>query len=230
MKIKIGPHDARMIQDNHWRQMNDWPAELRDAGAAVPPSDGWSQPDGDGDPRPEARAGTEAGARAGAVARAVIGDQLRMPVMWCQMGSCISWHADTAEHGEARTRARAIAAGWRIDALGRPACPGASRLSRRLDLPPGPAVEALHGQCQCRPGGRREAAVTPAARPPRPPTRWSRYGTASTRLLVPCRPASVLIASHRLGSRGAVLDAARARHGYGGRRRPPMPVSMARAW
>ena len=55
--------------------------------------------------------------------RAVIGDQLRMPIMWCEMGSCISWHADPAALGEADTRARAISAGWRIDALGRLACP-----------------------------------------------------------------------------------------------------------
>jgi hypothetical protein len=61
--------------------------------------------------------------RAGAAVRAVIGDQLRMPVMWCEMGSCVSWHADPAALGEADTRARAIAAGWRIDALGRLACP-----------------------------------------------------------------------------------------------------------
>ena len=60
---------------------------------------------------------------AGAAVRAVIGDQLRMPVMWCEMGSCVSWHADPAALGEADTRARAIAAGWRIDALGRLACP-----------------------------------------------------------------------------------------------------------
>jgi hypothetical protein len=53
----------------------------------------------------------------------VIGDQLRMPVMWCEMGSCVSWHADPAALGEADTRARAIAAGWRIDAVGRLACP-----------------------------------------------------------------------------------------------------------
>jgi hypothetical protein len=53
----------------------------------------------------------------------VIGDQLRMPIMWCEMGSCISWHADPAALGEADTRDRAIAAGWRIDALGRLACP-----------------------------------------------------------------------------------------------------------
>jgi hypothetical protein len=60
---------------------------------------------------------------AGASVRAVIGDQLRMPVMWCEMGSCISFHADPAALGEADTRARAIGAGWRIDALGRLACP-----------------------------------------------------------------------------------------------------------
>jgi len=59
---------------------------------------------------------------AGAAARAVIGDQLRMPVMWCEMGSCVSWYTDPAALGEADTRARAIGAGWRIDALGRLAC------------------------------------------------------------------------------------------------------------
>jgi hypothetical protein len=39
------------------------------------------------------------------------------------MGSCISWHSDPAALGEADARARAIKAGWRIDALGRLACP-----------------------------------------------------------------------------------------------------------
>ena len=43
--------------------------------------------------------------------------------MWCEMGSCISWHADPAALGEADARVRAIKAGWRIDALGRLACP-----------------------------------------------------------------------------------------------------------
>jgi hypothetical protein len=43
--------------------------------------------------------------------------------MWCEMGSCITWYADHAALGEADARARAIGAGWRIDALGRLACP-----------------------------------------------------------------------------------------------------------
>ena len=81
-------------------------------------------------PAPAGTAGTAAPAvptrpagPAGAAVRAVIGDQLRMPIMWCEMGSCVSWHADPAALGEADTRARAIDAGWRIDALGRLACP-----------------------------------------------------------------------------------------------------------
>ena len=55
--------------------------------------------------------------------RSVIGDELRMPIMWCEMGYCISWHADPSALGEADNRARAIQAGWRIDALGRMTCP-----------------------------------------------------------------------------------------------------------
>jgi hypothetical protein len=53
----------------------------------------------------------------------VIGDELRMPICWCEMGSCISWHADPAALGEGDQRARAIEAGWRLDAFGRLACP-----------------------------------------------------------------------------------------------------------
>lgn len=82
----------------------------------------------------EARAQAEAQAQAavraqavrpelGVLARAVIGDQLRIPVMWCELGSCISWYADQAALGEADTRARAVGAGWRIDAVGRLVCP-----------------------------------------------------------------------------------------------------------
>jgi hypothetical protein len=55
--------------------------------------------------------------------RALIGDELRRPITWCEMDSCISWHADPAALGEADIRARAISAGWRVDAFGRLACP-----------------------------------------------------------------------------------------------------------
>ncbi len=63
-------------------------------------------------------------ARARTTGRAAIGDQLRIPIAWCELGSCISHYADRAALGEADIRARAIAAGWRVDAFGRLACPG----------------------------------------------------------------------------------------------------------
>jgi hypothetical protein len=73
--------------------------------------------------RARAQAAAQDAARGEATARAVIGDQLRIPIMWCEMGSCISWHADPEALGEADNRSRAIGLGWRIDALGRLACP-----------------------------------------------------------------------------------------------------------
>ena len=45
------------------------------------------------------------------------------------MGSCIGRHADPAALGEADARARAISAGWRVDALGRLACPRCQQTS-----------------------------------------------------------------------------------------------------
>lgn len=56
--------------------------------------------------------------------RAVIGDYLRLPVIWCEMPRCISWHHDPASAGFGDSRHRAIADGWRYDALGRLACLG----------------------------------------------------------------------------------------------------------
>ena len=65
----------------------------------------------------------QARAAATVTARAAIGDELRRPIMWCEMASCISYHADPSALGEADARARAVRAGWRIDAVGRLACP-----------------------------------------------------------------------------------------------------------
>jgi hypothetical protein len=71
-----------------------------------------------------ARPATAAGpGPAGATVQAVIGDQLRIPTTWCEMGCCISRHCDPAALGEGDARARALGADWRIDALGRLACP-----------------------------------------------------------------------------------------------------------
>jgi hypothetical protein len=103
MKIKIRPDDASMLQLNWLAEPHHGPAE---------PHRGPAEPHR-GPAEPHARP----------TVRAVIGDQLRMPVMWCEMGSCISRHADPAALGEGDLRARAIGAGWRVDALGRLACP-----------------------------------------------------------------------------------------------------------
>jgi hypothetical protein len=73
--------------------------------------------------RARARAQAQALASAPITERAVIGDALRMPIMWCEMGSCVCWYSDPAALGEADIRARALSAGWRVDALRRLACP-----------------------------------------------------------------------------------------------------------
>jgi hypothetical protein len=80
----------------------------------------------------ESAAPAEGAAPAAANVRAVIGDQLRMPIMWCEMGSCISWHADPAALGEADARARAIDAGWLIDAFDRLVCPRCQQADPRF--------------------------------------------------------------------------------------------------
>ena len=54
---------------------------------------------------------------------AVIGDELRLPIVWCEMPRCISWHHDPESLGERDSRDRAVAAGWRPDAFGRLTCP-----------------------------------------------------------------------------------------------------------
>lgn len=141
MKIKIRPDDPDMLQEPSWRQMDGWLAKLRDDGQARPANDDHAQAAPDGDPRPEAVAGPEAtaepacpedAAHAADAVRPVIGDELRMPIMWCEMGSCISWCSDPEALGEADARARAISAGWRVDALGRLACPRCQQTDPRF--------------------------------------------------------------------------------------------------
>jgi hypothetical protein len=74
---------------------------------------------------PAPRASDECDPRDGAAIpeRAPIGDELRIPIAWCDMDACISYYAHPAALGEADIRVRAIAAGWRVDAVGRLACP-----------------------------------------------------------------------------------------------------------
>jgi hypothetical protein len=59
--------------------------------------------------------------------RAVLGDRIRRPTAWCEMAACISRYEDPAALGEADIRARAVAAGWRHDGVGRLICPYCQR-------------------------------------------------------------------------------------------------------
>lgn len=104
--------------DGHAWSGENGHARTRDDGQVRSPQGGY--------PRPEASAAVPVATpvtRTQTTARAVIGDQLRLPIMWCEMGSCISWFTHPAALGEADIRARAIDAGWRVDAVGLLVCP-----------------------------------------------------------------------------------------------------------
>jgi hypothetical protein len=107
---------------------------------------------------------------------APIGDELRIPTAWCEMDSCISHYAHAAALGEVDNRSRAIAAGWRIDALGRLACPQcqqgpwfwATQALARWDRGQAVAMATLmtavvRADDFDEPGVRAESAVIPAA-------------------------------------------------------------------
>ena len=63
---------------------------------------------------------------------AVLGDTIRRPAVWCEMPGCISRHDHPAALGQADIRARALAAGWYHDAVGRLVCPSCQQ--RNPDL------------------------------------------------------------------------------------------------
>ena len=164
---------------------------------------------------------------AGAAVRAVIGDQLRMPIMWCEMGSCISWHADPAALGEADTRARAIAAGWRIDALGRLACPRCQQNDPRYRAAR-PVVPRDRYTATARipaaPRSSRDPGRAASGYPP--PSRaepgWHHDSPADEAMPAGRYAGNPAGTSH---SRGAVFNAVRAWRARGGRQAAPRQAS-----
>jgi len=54
---------------------------------------------------------------------AVIGDEIRIPTLWCEFGRCIERYTHEEATGERDLRGTAFASGWRYDAAGRLACP-----------------------------------------------------------------------------------------------------------
>jgi len=215
LETNDGPETGGWRETSDWREMSDWFAELRDDGAAGRPGDGRAEPAGDGGPGPQTAAGAPAASRPAAGAgvgvravmaqRAVIGDQLRAPIAWCEMGSCISRHADPAALGEADIRGRAISAGWRIDALGRLACPRCQQASPGFRAPCPVALwdrdtaitSAARMTAAVRSDGTAGSPATPAARlipagqPPAIPRQPAIPATApqSPWPLPPCLPA-----------------------------------------
>jgi hypothetical protein len=99
----------------------------------------------------------------------VIGDQIRMPAAWCDIPGCMAGFADLAALGEADNRARALAAGWRADALGRlvcPACRQATSVTGPRGQPAsGPGPVAAPGRSLPGPGPARAGAHRSGRRP-----------------------------------------------------------------
>ena len=59
--------------------------------------------------------------------RAIIGDDIRTPMLWCEFGGCIARYTSEQANSERDLRARALAAGWCYDVFGRLACPRCTR-------------------------------------------------------------------------------------------------------
>ena len=59
--------------------------------------------------------------------RSVLGDEIGQPILWCEFGSCIARFTAPGAPGEGELRGRALASGWRYDAIGRLACPSCVR-------------------------------------------------------------------------------------------------------
>jgi hypothetical protein len=109
VRAKTLPRHARAPAE--WR----WVSLMTELGLLRPPAGAWAPPPAAGhdplvDPVP-------------ITGHCVIGDQIRRPAAWCDIPGCTAGFADPAALGEADNRARALAAGWRADALGRLVCP-----------------------------------------------------------------------------------------------------------
>jgi hypothetical protein len=121
----------------------------------------------------------------------VIGDQIRVPAAWCAIAECEAAFADPAALGEADNRARAVAAGWATDALGRLVCPACQRAHPVpawwvLSREPGTVGdhESADGPVQLGGGTRQSVRSAAAGRPPAAGqgrhhrTQWSRLLSA----------------------------------------------------
>jgi hypothetical protein len=156
----------------------------------------------------------------------VIGDQIRVPAAWCAMTGCQAAFADPAALGEADNRARAVAAGWATDALGRLACPACQRDH------PAPAwwVPARRpGTADDRRPAGRTARPAGATNQPGPPAAWEPPAAVPGRHHRAPRPRllSALVGSRdgRTARAGAPIPAPGTAHGQA--RTPPLHYGQA---
>lgn len=128
MKTNVRNEDA-IARAMGWLEQlrEDGRAELASARGDEPATTGGPPADASARPPNADRGRHEMCEGAEKIEPSPIGDALRMPIAWCEMDSCISRYEYPAALGEADIRARAITAGWRVDALGRLACPQCQR-------------------------------------------------------------------------------------------------------
>lgn len=127
--------------------------------------------------------------------RAIIGDELRIPVLWCQFGSCVNRYTDSGALGERDLRYRAVASGWRFDALGRLACPSCLQHDASFWPTRAPAVIARPPAAMPRPPvvAPRPPEAMPRPPAPRPPEAMLRPPAVTPQppVAVPESPAAV---------------------------------------
>jgi hypothetical protein len=134
MKVRISPADVTEHEMTAWiGQLRDEGSDTRFGGARSGGGKASDEASGDGEamwklaapvlPAGRPPASTSRASCSGTTERALIGDRLRIPIVWCEIAPCISHHTDPAALGEADIRGRALSAGWRFDRLGRLTCP-----------------------------------------------------------------------------------------------------------
>lgn len=154
----VGRGQAELLRHARPLATGRWTGRVAERVLTLPPPDAEAaRPDARRDPLLDPLAVTE---------HCFIGDQIRLPAARCDILGCDAEFADLAALGEADNRARALAAGWRVDAFGRLMCPACQQhhsVPRPRTPRPGPDT-----------GGGPTPAALPqgprdARRPPVPP-------------------------------------------------------------
>jgi hypothetical protein len=201
MKVRISPADVTAHEMTAWiAKLRDEGSDTRFGGARSSGGKASGEASGGGEamlkiaapvlPAGRPPASTGRASCSGATERALIGDRLRIPIVWCELAPCISHHTNPAALGEADIRARALSAGWRFDRLGRLTCPECQQRSPWFwpahpvalwDRETAATTVALMAARHRRNGASRNAgaaheALVPPARPgaSAPPSQWIR--------------------------------------------------------